>query len=308
MKIYKSFIAVCLCCALIVCFAACGKQEEEVTTTVASSSAEQTEEKLRSLEEVKLSVAKLKKANSVEKLLEKYDTVTVESKNSDSSEYIIQVFKYEDETALVEWVKANNGGTSVSGWIKGFDFSVGENGVEACRNIELLSKKAEFAENEAVSSLFDGVKLAVAEVTDGHYKLKSLSEDKSKNGIRCFYFDKETLVLTKITYENAVGNTETTTVTCNGELNEHSKKITDAFDGEMKTVHIKGQYDNGYEIEDVDVKLSLPSDWEYVPGSVDRIDYSTDADFIEEYYYPGHGESYTLYVTNIFDDDIAGKK
>ena len=312
MKNIRSVLAMLLCVAMLLSFAACGNKgkEEEVAGEGETTTVQSADGKTQTLDEVGISLGKLKNANKVEALLEIYETVTVENKSSDSSESVIQFFMYDGEPAYVEWIRAANGEESVSGWIKGFDFLVGKNVTEAHRNIEIIDS-AKFEASDAVNDYFIGKELVVVavSVSDEDYKLRSLNEDEKQKATRLFCFDKETLALKKITFENAVGNTETTTVTYNAELNSHSKKIKDAFDGELKTVTVKGQYSDGEKVIDIDEKLELPADWEYVPTTVyDRIDYSLSEDFSSDYEYPGNGEDYILYVTNLFDDDVSGKK
>ena len=304
MKNIKKLTAVLLCLVMLLSFAACGKKDDGTDSTGESTQTTQTaEDKIQSLDKVGLSLKKLYQANKIESLMEKYDTITVESEMSNGSSYICQVFKYDGELAFAE----KNSGV-VEGFIKGFDFTVEDDHVKAYRDVDELEEGEELDEDDLITELFDNKELVSAGEADGLYKLKSLSEDEEKKGVRYFYFDKESLSLTKVTYENSVGNTESTVVTYNAELEDFSKKIVDSFDAELKTVHIKGELADDSSVTSIDVKLQLPADWEYVPSGVEHLDFSMDEAFTNDYVYPGHGEDYTIYISNIFDDTETGKK
>jgi len=309
MKILKSTVAVLLCLVMLACFAACGKKDidndpsDQNTTDVIQHDA-----KTQTLEEAGLSLDKIFKANDIEGLVKKYNTVTVKTQSSDGSERVTQVFRFDEGVALAVLKKETNGAELVTGQIKGFDFVVEKDKVKAYRDVEDLNSKAEFDENDLLNDLFDDKDFVAVENSTDSYILKSLSEDKKTAAERYFYLDRETLELEKITFKNAVGNTETTEVTYNGELEDFAKKITESFDGEMKTVKIVGKFTDGEEVSDVTVKIELPADWEYVPSGDERIDYYMDKEMTEDYVYPGHGKDYTLYISNIFDDEDPGKK
>ncbi len=307
MKKFRSALALLLCLVMLVSFAACGKKDVDTDTSEENgkeaSQIVDTEE--QTLEQAGLSFDKIVKANSIGKLTENADSITVKSQFSDGTEITKQVFRYDGKLALAVRQSDANGAESVTGWINGFDFIVEGDRVKAYRDIRALDTEAVFGEDDLVSALFEDKELAVAGASDELYKLKSLSENKDDGSERYFYIEKTTLALAKITYSNAVGKTENTVVTYNGETEDFAKKITDAFDGELKTVSINCEFADG---EKLSVKLSLPADWEYVPTGDGRIDYYMDKAMTEGYVYPGHGEDYTLYISNIFVEVDNGKK
>ena len=307
MKTVKSAVAVLLCLVMLVSFAACGKKGEDTDTSKENGgeASQMVDVKEQTLEEAGLSLDKIIKANKIEALMQKYDTVTVKSLFSDGTGVTKQVFRYDGEPGLVVVNKEATGIEIVSGWIKGFEFSVEGDRVKAYRDIRALDTEAEFEDDDLVSSLFEERELVIVGASDDSYKLKSLSEDKADGSERYFYIDKATLALTKITYNNAVGKTENTEIIYNGELEAFAKQITDAFDGELKAVSINGEFADG---EKISVKLELPSDWEYIPSGEGRFDYCMDEEMTEGYVYPGHGEDYTLYISDIFNEVDNGKK
>ncbi len=307
MKKVKSAVAVLLCLVMLVSFAACGKKGEDTDTSKENGkdNSQTVDVKTQTLEEAGLSFNKIVEANKIENLMKKYDSVTVKTQFSDGTQTAKQVFKYDGGLVLAEKNTESNGAESVLGWIKGFEFIVEGDRVKAYRDVTELDKEPVFGDDEMISSFFDGKELVVAGGSDEYCILKSLSEDKADASERHFYIDKTSLALTKITYKNAVGKTEDTVVIYNGELEDFAKKITDAFDGELKTVTVNGEFDGG---EKISVKLELPADWEYVPTGDGRIDYYMDKAMTEGYVYPGDGKDYTLYIINIFNEVDNGKK
>lgn len=300
MKKIKAIVALLLCALLIFSFASCGKKE--LSTDGNIPDAQETEQ---TLEQVGLSLDKLVGANEIEALLGKYGCLTVKHETSGGESHTKQIFNYNGGVVLVS---RNGASGDISGWIKGFDFYTENGRIKAAKSIVKLNAQPEFPENDMLVKSFEGKKLVALGSYDEYYKLSSLSEDKSENGKRLFFFDKTTLALEKITYENTVGYTETTVITCGDDLDAYSKKVTDAFDGEMKKVKILGQYSDGTDITDINAVLELPASWEYVPTGAEKIEYCMDENFSVQYQYPGDGKDYTLYITNIFDDDISGKK
>lgn len=304
MKIFRNTMAVLLSLVMLFAFAACRNNDEAEEPTGESTTTDvQAEETLKDLEQAGLSLKKLREANKIESLMKKYNTVTVKYECSDGSSYIRQVFRYDGELAYAE----KEGGT-VEGFIKGFDFTVENDRVKAYRDIDELEEGEELDEDDLITDLFEDKKLAFAGESENEYKLKSLSEDESKKAVRYYYFDKESLALTKVTFENSVGNKEDITVSYNGELEAFAKAIADAFDGKMKTVTIVAEMVGDDTVENITVKLSLPADWEYLPSGDGRIDYYMNESMDEAYAYPGDGENYTLYISNIFDEEDSGKK
>lgn len=307
MKMFKSAVAVLLCFVMLVSFAACGKKGDGADTSDENGkeNSQLTEGELKTLEEAGLSLDNIISANRVESLMKKYNSVTVKTQYSDGTQIAKQVLEYDGGLVFTQKNTESNGAESVSGWIKGFEFIVEGDRVKAYRDVTELDKEPVFGNDEMISSFFEGKELAVAGGSQEHHILKSLSEDKADASERYFYIEKETLALTKITYKNAVGKTEDTAVAYNGEPEDFTKKITDAFDGELKTVTVNGEFDGGVKIS---VKLQLPSDWEYVPTGDGRIDYYMDKAMTQGYVYPGDGEDYTLYISNIFNEVDNGKK
>ena len=304
MKMFKNTVAVLLCLVMLFTFAACRNKDDDTDPAEESTtSAVQEEEKQQSLEEIGLSLKKLSAANKIESLIKKYNVITVKYENSDGSSYVRQVFKYDGETAY-----AQMSGGAVDGFIKGFDFVVENDRVKAYRDVDDLEAGEEFDEDDIITDLFEGKKLVSVGETEKEYKLKSLSEDESKKATRYYYFDKESLALTAVSFSNSVGNKEDVTVSYNGELEDFAKKIRDSFDGKMKIVTIVAEILGDDAVSNLTVKLELPADWEYIPSGDGRIDYYMDEGMSESYDYPGHGEDYTLYISNVFDDEDNGKK
>lgn len=303
MKMFKNTLAMVLCAVMLFAFAACRNNDSTQESTQQSTTAAAEEEKLQDLEKAGLSLKKLRDANKIESLMESFDSVTVKYETSSADSYICQVFKYDGETAYAE-----KKGDTVTGFVKGFDF-VAQNGtVKAYRDIDELEKGEEFDEDDLITDLFEDKKLALAGETEKEYKLRSLSEDESKKAVRYYYFDKESLALTKVTFENSVGNKEDITVSYNGELEAFAKEITEAFEGKMKTVTVFAEIIEDGTVSSKNVKLSLPASWEYVPSGDGRIDYYMDKEMTQAYVYPGHAVDYTLYISNIFEDEDNGKK
>ena len=307
MKMFKSAVAVLLCFVMLVSFAACGKKGDGADTSDENGkeNSQLTDAETKTLEEAGLSLDNIISANRVESLMKKYNSVTVKTQYSDGTQIAKQVLEYDGGLVFTQKNTESNGAESVSGWIKGFEFIVEGDRVKAYRAVTELDKEPVFGNDEMISSFFEGKELAVAGDSQEYHILKSLSEDKADASERYFYIEKETLALTKITYKNAVGKTEDTAVAYNGEPEDFTKKITDAFDGELKTVTVNGEFDGGVKIS---VKLQLPSDWEYVPTGDGRIDYYMDKAMTQGYVYPGDGEDYTLYISNIFNEVDNGKK
>lgn len=306
MKILKSAVAVLLSVLVLLSLAACGKKDADTDPTDNSGSDTAVigaDTKTKTLEEAGLSLDKIFKANDIEALMKKYSCVTVKTESSDGCEVEMQILRFEDDIAVVSLERDANGAETVTGYIKGFDFVVENDRVKAYRDVEELDEKAEFDENDLLTEAFEDKKLAVLDTDSEDYILKSLSEDEKTGAERYFYIDRTTLELKKETFKNVLGNTVTTEVTYDGEPEAFAKKITDSFDGEMKTVKIVAKYVDDGEISESTVSLRLPADWEYVPAGDGRIDYYMDSDT-----YPGHGKDYTIYISNIFDDEDKGKK
>lgn len=302
MKIVKNTLSVLLCLIMLFSFAACRDKGEdvngdEVQTTV------NTYESPKQLSELGLSLEKLEAANKIEALMKKYNTVTVKGESSSEASYILQVFKHENSIAY-----AVKRGEAVSGFIKGFSFVVESDRVKAYCDLEDLEEGQKHDIDDAVIELFEDKKLVAVEEGDTYYKLESLSEDKGKAGKRYFKFDKESLALTAVSYENAVGNTEKVEITFDGELESFAKKIADGFVGELKKIKVVGEIVTEDTVKKLDVELSLPADWEYVPSGDGRIDYYMNEAMDEPYAYPGHSKDYTIYVSNVFEDEDNGKK
>lgn len=308
MKTLKATAALFLSVVMLLSFAACGKKDDTDTTDENGNDIVQADVQTQTLDEAGLSMDEILKANEIESLMKKYDTVTVKTQLSDGSETVEQAFRFEEGIALVILQKDANAAELVTGAINGFEFICEKDRVKAYRDVEELNSEPEFKDNSLITKLFEEKELVSAGGSDGYYILKSLSEDEKTAAERYFYIAKSTLELERVTFKNAVGNTENVTVTYNGELEEFAKKITAGFEGEMKTVKISGQFIDGEEATDFSAELKLPADWEYVPSGDGRIDYYMDKAMTQGYAYPGHGEDYTLYISNIFDDEDPGKK
>lgn len=308
MKHLKSIIALLLCFIMVVAFAACGKKDDGTTEPDGSN---QTTEaaviKTGAPKDFSLSIHKILKANEAQKLLEKYDVITVEAEKSNAGKYTEQVFKYDGDFARVKQNTSAGGISTVEGYIKGFDFTVENGCVKAQRDVEKLSTAPVYKDKGIITSLFDGIKLRTVEETQDYYKIKCVIKE-DEEGERYVFVNKADLSLMKITYETPTGYTEKTTVTFNGELEAFTKEITHSFEGEMKKINVKGELYDGESITKLDVELELPADWEYLPSGEDRIDYYMNESLSDAYEYPGHGKDYTIYITNIFSDEDAGKK
>lgn len=302
MKMFKNTLAVLLSVVMLFSFAACRDKGDD-NIEESTQATEQTQETSRTIEEAGLDMKKLCDANKISSLIKKYNVITVKAQNSDGSSFIRQVFRFDDGIADIQ-----KNGDAVTGFIKGFSFTVEKDRMKAYCDLEDLEDGEEFDDDDFIAEYFEEKKLVEIETTEQYYKLKSLSEDKEKSGQRYFTFDKETLALTSVTYKNAVGNTENVEISFNGELEDFAKKITESFDGELKKVTVAGEIVDEDEISYIDVQLSLPADWEYIPSGDGRIDYYMDEAMSENYSYPGHGKDYTLYVSNVFDDEDNGKK
>lgn len=297
MKKTKIILSVILCITVLVTLCACTRGNgDDTTTTEPPTSAEyKTEifEEPKQLEEVGLTYNDLVSANSVEALLQKYETITIENGRDE-----IQLFTYKSRSAFLNHVIYNDDEEYLGGWIDGFGYTLSNEGDYASVNAFDLSEDEAFPYEDYVVDYFGGQELFVKEIGNDYYKIIHTYEGMLENEKFEYIFDKETLELREYNFALFDGTTGSTVVDFNKPLSEKCSEVIEIMDGERKSITVKSElYDFDEVIRDEAV-LSIPSEWKLELLAGVEIALYSNEEQTEIYEYPGHGIDHTIYVTN----------
>ena len=296
MKKTKIILSVILCITVLVTLCACTRGNgDDTTTTEPPTSAEyKTEifEEPKQLEEVGLTYNDLVSANSVEALLQKYETITIESDRDE-----VQLFTYKSKPAFLNHVVYTDDEEYLGGWIDGLGYTLSDEGDYASVNAFDLSEEA-FPYESYVVDYFGGQALFVKEIGEDYYKIIHTYEGMLENEKFEYIFDKETLELREYNHTLFDDTTGSTVIRLDKPLSENSSEVIEIMDGERKSITVKSEL---YDFDDVirnEATLSIPSEWKLeLLAGVEIALYSNEGQ-TEIYEYPGHGIDHTIYVTN----------
>ena len=297
MKKTKIILSVILCITVLVTLCACTRGNgDDTTTTEPPTSAEyKTEifEEPKQLEEAGLTYNDLVSANSVEALLQKYETITIESDRDE-----IQLFTYKSRPAFLNHVIYNDDEEYLGGWIDGFGFEINGGEAFATADAFYLSEEETFLYEDYVVNYFGGQELFVKEIGKDYYKIIHTYEGMLENERFEYIFDKETLELREYNFVLFDDTTGSTVVHFNKPLSENCSEVIEIMDGERKNITVKSEL---YDFDNViknEVTFRIPSDWKLeLLAGVEIALYSNEGQ-TEIYEYPGHGIDHTIYVTN----------
>lgn len=296
MKKTKIILSVIVCFTVLVTLCACTRGNgDDTTTTEPPTSAEyKTEifEEPKQLEEVGLTYNDLVSANSVEALLQKYETITIESDRDE-----VQLFTYKSKPAFLNHVVYTNDEEYLGGWIDGIGYTLSDEGDYASVNAFDLSEEA-FPYESYVVDYFGGQELFVKEIGKDYYKIIHTYDGMLENEKYEYIFDKETLELREYNYTLFDDTTGSTVVRFDKPLSENSSEVIEIMDGERKSITVKSEL---YDFDDVirnEATLSIPSEWKLELLAGVEIALYSNEEQTEIYEYPGHGIDHTIYVTN----------
>ena len=297
MKKTKIILSAILCITVLVTLCACTRGNgDDTTPTEPPTSAEyKTEifEEPKQLEEVGLTYNDLVSANSVEALLQKYETITIENDRDE-----IQLFTYKNRPAFLNHVFYTDDEEYLGGWIDGFGYTLSNEGDYASVNAFDLSEDEAFPYEDYVVDYFGGQELFVKEIGNDYYKIIHTYDGMLENEKFEYIFDKETLELHEYNFALFDGTTGSTVVDFNKPLSDKSSEVIEIMDGERKSITVKSElYDFDEVIRDEAV-LSIPSDWKLELLAGVEIALYSNEEQTEIYEYPGHGIDHTIYVTN----------
>lgn len=287
MKKTKIILSVILCITVLVTLCACTNENgDEKTSPVIF-------EEPKQLEEAGLIYNDLVSANSVEALLQKYETVTIESDRDK-----VQLFTYKSKPAFLNHVVYTDDEEYLGGWIDGLGYTLSNEGDYASVNAFDLSEEAAFPFDGYVVDYFGGQELFVKEIGRDYYKIIHTYDGMLENERYEYIFDKETLELREYNFALFDGTSGSTVFSFDKPLNENSVGIVDVMDGERKNITVKSElYDFDEVIRDEAV-LSIPSDWKLELLAGVEIALYSNEEQTEIYEYPGHGIDHTIFVTN----------
>ena len=297
MKKTKIILSVILCIMVLITLCACTRGNgDDTTTTEPPTSAEyETEifEEPKQLEEAGLTYNDLVSANSVNALLQKYETITIESDRDE-----IQLFTYKSRPAFLNHVIYNDDEEYLGGWIDGIGFEI--NGEEAFATADAfyLSEEETFRYDSYVVDYFGGQELFVKEIGKDYYKIIHTYDGMLENEKFEYIFDKETLELREHNFTLFDDTSGSAIFSFDKPLSENSSEVIEIMDGERKNITVKSEL---YDFDNViknEVTLSIPSEWKLeLLAGVEIALYSNEGQ-TEIYEYPGHGIDHTIYVTN----------
>ncbi len=297
MKKTKIILSLIVCITVLVTLCACTRGNgDDITTTEPPTSAEyktQIFEEPKELEEVGLTYNDLVSANSVEALLRKYETITIESDRDE-----VQLFTYKSKPAFLNHVNYTDDEEYLGGWIDGFGYTLSDEGDYASVNAFNLSEDEAFPYDSYVVDYFGGQQLFVKEIGKDYYKIIHTYEGMLENEKYEYIFDKETLELREYNFALFDGTTGSTVVHFDKPLSENSSEVIEIMDGERKSITVKSEL---YDFDNViknEVTLSIPSEWKLELLAGVEIALYSNAEMTEIYEYPGHGIDHTIYVTN----------
>lgn len=297
MKKTKIILSVIVCIMVLVTLCACTRGNgDDTTTTEPPTSAEyKTEifEEPKQLEEAGLTYNDLVSANSVEALLQKYETITIESDRDE-----VQFFTYKSKPAFLNHVIYNDDEEYLGGWIDGIGFEINDEEAFATADAFYLSEEETFRYDDYVVDYFGGQELFVKEIGKDYYKIIHTYDGMLENEKFEYIFDKETLELREYNFVLFDGTTGSTVIRLDKPLSENSSEVIEIMDGERKSITVNSELYDFDEVIRNEVVLSIPSEWklELLVG-VEIALYSNEEQ-TEIYEYPGHGIDHTIYVTN----------
>ena len=297
MKKTKIILSVLVCITVLVTLCACTRGNgDDTTTTEPPTSAEyktQIFEEPKELEEVGLTYNDLVSANSAQALLQKYETITIESDRDE-----VQLFTYKSKPAFVNHVIYNDDEEYLGGWIDSFGYEINGGVAFATANAFNLSDEESFTYDSYIVDYFGGQELFVKEIGKDYYKIIHTYEGMLENEKFEYIFDKETLELREYNFALFDGTTGSTVVHFDKPLSENCSEVIEIMDGERKSITVKSEL---YDFDNViknEVTLSIPSEWQLELLAGVEIALYSNAEMTEIYEYPGHGIDHTIFVTN----------
>ena len=297
MKKTKIILSVIVCIMVLVTLCACTRVNgDDTTTTEPPTSAEyKTEifEEPKQLEEVGLTYNDLVSANSVEALLQKYETITIESDRDE-----VQLFTYKSKPAFLNHVVYTDDEEYSGGWIDGFGYTLSDEGDYASVNAFDLGEDETFPYEDYVVNYFGGQELFVKETGKDYYKIIHTYEGMLENEKFEYIFDKETLELREYNFVLFDDTTGSTVVHFNKPLSENCSEVIEIMDGERKSITVNSELYDFDEVISNEVVLSVPSEWKLELLAGVEIALYSNEEQTEIYEYPGHGIDHTIYVTN----------
>ena len=296
MKKTKILISVLICIALLVTFCACTRGNgDDTTTTEPPTTAEyktETFDDPKQLEEAGLTYNDLVSANSIEALLQKYETITIESERDK-----VQLFTYKSKPAFLNHVVYTDDEEYLGGWIDGIGCEISGDEAYATADAFDLSEEA-FPYESYVVDYFGGQELFVKEIGKDYYKIIHTYDGMLENEKYEYIFDKETLELREYNYTLFDDTTGSSVFSFDKPLNEYSVGIVDVMDGERKSITVKSELYDYDEIIRNEAVLSIPTDWKLELLAGVEIALYSNEEQTEIYEYPGHGIDHTIFVTN----------
>ena len=297
MKKTKIILSLILCITVLVTLCACTRGNGDDTTTIEPPTLAEykTEifEEPKQLEEVGLTYNDLVSANSVEALLQKYETITIESNRDE-----VQLFTYKSKPAFLNHVVYTDDEEYLGGWIDGLGYTLSNEGDYASVNAFDLSEDEAFPYEDYVVDYFGGQELFVKEIGNDYYKIIHTYEGMLENERFEYIFDKETLELREYNFVLFDGTTGSTVIRLDKPLSENSSEVIEIMDGERKSITVNSELYDFDEVIRNEVVLSIPSEWKLELLAGVEIALYSNKEQTEIYEYPGHGIDHTIYVTN----------
>ena len=297
MKKTKIILSVIICITVLVTLCACTRGNgDDTTTTEPPTSAEyKTEifEEPKELEEAGLTYNDLVSANSVNALLQKYETITIENDRDE-----VQLFTYKSKPAFLNHVVYNDDEEFLGGWIDSIGFEINGGVAFATANAFNLSEDETFPYEDYVVNYFGGQELFVKEIGEDYYKIIHTYEDMLENEKFEYIFDKETLELREYNYTLFDDTSGSTVFHFDKPLSENSSALIEIMNGERKSITVKSELYDFDEVIRNEATLSIPSEWKLELLAGVEIALYSNEEQTEIYEYPGHGIDHTIYVTN----------
>ena len=180
MKKTKIILSILIFIILLITLCGCTRGSgDDITTTVPPTSAEyKTEifEEPKELEEAGLTYNDLVSANSVEALLQKYETITIESDRDEA-----EIFTYNGKPAFLNHVVYNDNEEYLGGWIDSLGYEINGGVAFATANAFNLSEEETFPYESYIVDFFGGQELFVKEIGEDYYKIIHTYEDMLEN-------------------------------------------------------------------------------------------------------------------------------
>ena len=297
MKKTKIILSVLIFIILLITLCACTRGSgDDTTTTVPPSSAEyKTEifEEPKKLEEAGLTYNDLVSANSVEALLQKYETITIESDRDEA-----ELFTYKSKPAFLNHVVYNDNEEYSGGWIDGLGYTLSDEGDYASVNAFNLGEDEAFPYEDYVVDYFGGQELFVKEIGEDYYKIIHTYEGMLENEKFEYIFDKETLERREYNYTLFDDTSGSTVFHFDKPLSENSSEVIEIMNVKRKSITVKSELYDFDEVIRNEATLSIPSEWKLELLAGVEIALYSNEEQTEVYEYPGHGIDHTIYVTN----------